>query len=362
MKRPFYSLCRPHCIINLLSLLAGYCMSRTANIARCDGAPASAELAHSGLQIECAIFSVWKKAWICILLLHFSPGSQLVFGAESFVDIKLTPDSHGHAEENGELRSDALETAEILRIVPYVQQIRLARQSAADQPGTMSRATLYAKYLCLLRILAAREEVRKFVVALKRDLATSYVALDTLTTRNDVAQDVNNSLNFMQFGIIGIVKQSLLIEKKFAVPPYLLTTANAVGTGSAALNLAIPSLCGKKVTEPRNTFADFLDLNYNPPDANRSCLWRFLNSPIPGGDKTLTRRQILLKHFTAFQGLNLNNKRYLKKLTASPRNCEILLEHANVVAHRISLLFDLRSHVEEFDLSLYELHKSIISN
>lgn len=309
--------------------------------------------------IDCPI-AVRRLAYACMcaLLVACLTPSAALSSAGNYLDIQLTPGSTEHAEDNGPLRADALEAAEILHIRPYVELLRAARQSGVE-PEHMSRAQLNAKYLCLTRILAARMEVRKFVVSIKKDLDRSYVALDTLVLRNQNAQDFNNSLNFMQIGVLAIIKQKLLIQKKFAVPPYLLTTLNANATGLSAMNLIIPSLCIRRIDEAPNGLNGFLDESYHPRDAAKNYLWRFFESPIPGGDQNLTRRQLLVRHLSEFQHVNLNNHRQLRRLSATPKPKETLYEDAKTVSHRISLLFDLRSHVEEFDYSLYELHKSI---
>jgi hypothetical protein len=277
--------------------------------------------------------------------------------AGTYLDIKLTPDSTAHALDNGPLRADALEAAELLRVRPLVEKLRTNR---AEHSGVqLPPELLKAKYLCLLRILSAREEVRKVVMAIKKDLAFSYESLEALTTRNNTAQSINNSMNFMQAGVIGSVKQGLLIEHVPNVPGYLLTTTFATGTGLSALNLLFPYATRNKIDRPPNSLHHFLDLTYNPPDADKNFLWRFFNSPVPGSKDTLTRREILIRHFDEFQGLNIRDKARLKRLTNWSDKDETLYERAGLVMQRVNLLYDLRSHVEEFDTSLYELHKSI---
>lgn len=73
----------------------------------------------------------------------------------------------------------------------------------------------------------------------------------------------------------------------------------------------------------------------------------------------LTRRQILIKHWEAFEKLNSKDERRLKKLAAAPSYSERLNESIRIVSQRMDLLHGLRTHIEEFDTELYELHQAI---
>ena len=85
-----------------------------------------------------------------------------------------------------------------------------------------------------------------------------------------------------------------------------------------------------------------------------------MNSPIPNSQfKNMTRREILLHHWQDIAGLDITKEKALRKLSQAKEGDEDLSESISVLARRIALLHDLRTHLEEFDGSLYELHHAI---
>ncbi|MBS1998011.1 MAG: hypothetical protein JSS86_16925 [Cyanobacteria bacterium SZAS LIN-2] len=280
----------------------------------------------------------------------------------SFADIKLTPDVTSESTLRGELRVDAQELADILKVRPYVEMLRTARASGIGDGGTvMPRRLLNAKMLCLFKIVAAQQEVRKVVAIIDYDLAKSNIDLAQLSARRDRTSNMINTLNFMQGGTLGCTKQSLFLNGKFGASQYPLITSFSLGTVLSVINLLHPPLWHRTVDGPHNSLAYFL-CDASPPDAANSYLWQFFNSPVPGAKYTFSRREILKRHWHDFARVSLADSHRHRVLAAYPEGSEHMSENIALLSQRIALLNDLRTHVEEFDASLYELHKAIGAN
>jgi len=278
---------------------------------------------------------------------------------KQFLDIKMTPPLQ--AKVDSTIRPDALDAADTLKIAPYIVRLQATKTELAN--GTLNRAELNARLLCLWKIAQATLEVRKLTAQIDRDLATSYVALDSLMAKKTTAENFINTMNFLQGGTLGIIKQSLFLHRQFQASQYPLITSFSVGTGLAALNLVLPSIWIKRIDPPPNTLAHFLIKNYEPRDRAESYLWTYLDAPIPNSKwPTMRRREVLVHHWEDFEGLNQKQEKVLKKLSSLPEGSENLDESISIVNERLSLLHDLRTHVEEFDGALYELHKAIAAN
>lgn len=281
-------------------------------------------------------------------------------GAGSFRDIKMEPDRDLTAEARGELRTDAGEIAGLLKVGPLVERLKAAKQAGTTSSAQLPRPVQNARMLCLWRIFIALEEVRKVIAIVNFELAKSYAALDGLTSKRDMTINMLNTFNFMQGGILGATSKAIDFKYGyFAASKEVSEVSFGVGTVMPGIGLFVPSVFKRRIDSAPNTLAQIFDQSYKPADADKSYLWKFLNSPVPGSSINLTRRQILIKHWEDFDRLDTKSEKLLKKLAASPAAGEKLTENVKVISQRIDLLHDLASHLEEFDGSLYELHKAV---
>ncbi len=283
-------------------------------------------------------------------------------GAGSFYDIKMTPNIDHAAVAAGALRADAAEIADLLEITSYVERLREFKKTNPSITCELPKPLLNAKVLCLWRILTLTEEVRRYSAAIDCDLASSNVVLAQLCAKRDSTSNMINTANFAQGGVLGITKQSLLLSHFFNSSQMPIMISASIGMGLAMTNLALPGMWKSKITQSQNILSHFINLNFIPPDAAHSYLFKFFTREIPGSDNHLTRREILLKHWQAFKHLDPNDTKLMRKLSASPEAGENMVENINVLSLRIELLHDLKTHVEEVDGALYELHKAIKSN
>lgn len=283
-------------------------------------------------------------------------------GAGSFYDIKMTPDIDHGAAAAGQLRADAAEIADLLEIMPYVERLREQKKNNPSSTSELPKPLLNAKVLCLWRILVLTEEVRRYSAAIDCDLASSNVVLADLTGKRDATSNMLNTVNFAQGGVLGITKQSLLLSHFFNSSQMPIMISASLSTGLSLTNLLLPAVWKSKITQSQNILSHFINTSYRPPDADHSYLFKFFTSEIPGSTNHLTRREILLKHWQAFKHLNPEDHKLMRKLSASPEPNEDMAENINVLSLRIELLHDLKTHVEEVDGALYELHKAIRSN
>lgn len=274
----------------------------------------------------------------------------------------MTPDINQEVETSHELRADAREVAEILKISPLVEKLKAAK-AAGQTAEIMPRPLLNAKMLCLWKIAQCILEVRKMVAAIDYDLASSNVALDQLVVRGNNIQNMLNTFNFAQGGTLGIIKQSMSLHGMSGPAQYPGMTTFGLGTVLASLNLILPSMWVRRADSPPNTLSHFVHSSHPFQDSSESYLWQFLSSPIPGSKYgSLTRREVLIKHWEDFAGLRSANERLLRRLSSTPDDRESFVESIKLLNERLALLHDLKTHIEEFDGSLYELHKSISAN
>lgn len=316
-------------------------------------------------------FQVFWHLQICIrrralLLLSLSLILVNPVSAEArtglFTDIKMTADFAPDAGKHGDLRPDAAEISELLEITPYVEQLRQHRINNPADTCDLPKPLLTAKVLCLWKILMASEEVRKFSAKIDLDLATSNVALDALVAKRDATSNAINNANFAQGGLLGITKQSLFLHKYFATSNIPLIVSASIGTTLSVANMFAPNMYRAKIENNPNMLAHFFDADYKPSDASQSHLYKFFHSAIPGGKYQLTRREILVRHWHDFAGLKPDDPLLIRKLSSAPVAGEDLNEDIKLLSLRVALLHDLKTHVEEVDGCLYELHKAIRSN
>jgi hypothetical protein len=296
---------------------------------------------------------------LLILSALTNSASALAKQESRFFDIKMTPPRDMQAEAAGAMRNDAQEASDILKISPLVEKLRAAKKQGMTDPDRLPKALQEARLLCLWKIWEAQQEIRRAVGEIDFDLSESNTNLDSLTTKRQQTINMINTLNFMQGGILGTIKQSMGLQHDIGQPPRqeIAMTSFGTGTAMALVTLLIPGVFCRKIEEPRNSLSHILDPSYTPPDASYSFLWPFLNEELKGTG--LTRRQVLLNHWRDFAGLNVTNAVTVRKVGATPAADEELRENIRVLQSRMTLLHDLKTHVEEFDGCLYELHQAI---
>jgi hypothetical protein len=298
----------------------------------------------------------------CLLVSFYCPAPGLATGAGSYRDIKMAPNRDRVAESRGELRTDAQEASRILRVEPLVEKLK-ATKEAGITATQLPRPIQQARLLCLVKIFIAMEEVRKVVGVINRELSVSYTALDSLTTKRDMAMNMLNTTIFMQAGVLGCISQGVNFKYGQPITSKTVATVNFSNiTGLSAVGLLVPSIWSRRIDSPPNFLAHIFNESYRPGDAEKSYLWRFMSSPIPGSTDGLTRREVLIKHWEDFAALDSKQERQVKRLAAMPAGEERLSESIRILSQRITLLHDLKTHLEEFDGSLFELHNAITMN
>ena len=298
----------------------------------------------------------------CLLVSFYCPAPGLATGAGSYRDIKMAPNRDRVAESRGELRTDAQEASRILRVEPLVEKLK-ATKEAGITATQLPRPIQQARLLCLVKIFIAMEEVRKVVGVINRELSVSYTALDSLTTKRDMAMNMLNTTIFMQAGVLGCISQGVNFKYGQPITSKTVATVNFSNiTGLSAVGLLVPSIWSRRIDSPPNFLAHIFNESYRPGDAEKSYLWRFMSSPISGSTDGLTRREVLIKHWEDFAALDSKQERQVKRLAAMPAGEERLSESIRILSQRITLLHDLKTHLEEFDGSLFELHNAITMN
>ncbi len=279
---------------------------------------------------------------------------------KSYRDIKITPEISINAAgpTDGIMRADADEIADLLHVRSLATTIRSAKSSnVAPLPRNIQQARL----LCLYKVMIASEEVRKTVGNIDYEIANTNSDLGALVAKRNAFSNSLNTANFMQGGTAGTVKQSLGFPGGSTPAPRQEIAMASFGTSIALslINLLSQKGWHRPMDSKPNSLAYVYDGARKPSDANESYLWKFLNTRIPGSPSPLTRREILVKHFAAVSSVNPSDDITVKRVTAIPSPDKQLNESIKILSKRIDLLHDLKSHVEEFDGSLYEFHHAI---
>jgi hypothetical protein len=300
---------------------------------------------------------------LCVFSMSFFAAPVSASGAGSFRDIKMAAERDKAGEARGELRAEAQELAALLNIKPLVEKLRAAKASEMGASAETSRPIEQARMLCLWKIFIALQEVRKVVAVLNIEIARSFESFNSLTAKRNMTTNILNTTTFMQYGILGTIDKSMNLKYGQPVPSVEINTVMfGIGTALPTIALFAPSIFKQRIDSPPNTLAHIFNASFRPADADKSYLWKFINSPIPGSNSPLTRREILIKHWEDFANLDTKDAKGIKRLAATPSAEENLNESVRVLGARISLLEDLKTHLEEFDASLYELHNAIAIN
>ncbi|MCW5824375.1 MAG: hypothetical protein KIT34_16340 [Cyanobacteria bacterium TGS_CYA1] len=300
------------------------------------------------------------KALKCLLSLGFAllvGGAVEAKSSKEYIDIQITPTRNPAAEANNELRADAAEIADLLNIRPVVEMLRTHQRSGKDMceaPKDLQSARL----MCLWRMFVASEEVRKVVAQINFDIAVNNVHLETLTNRKRLTNNLINTFNFTQSGVLGIVKNSLAIAAVYPIfRQEIAMTSFGMSGCLPIINMYAPNLIYRRTTDGANMLSHVTDPGYKPAYANQSYLWKYFNSPIPGSASKEPRREIILKHWEAIKGLSATNEK--QKDLMDGTNEKTVHEGLKTVGQRIEILHDFKTHIEEFDGALFELHQAI---
>ncbi len=305
----------------------------------------------------------YKIATILAIFSGLAGGTNACLAAEvkMFRDIRMTPERNPVSESQGELRADAREVADLLKIRPMVERLRGEKQRGVLDTLHLSKPMQQARLLCLWKIFVASQEVRKATAQIHYDLAESYASVEKLQARQNMTINMISTYNFMQGGTLGTIKQSLGLHGVGQAPRQEIAE---VGFGTSTVlglvNLLIPSFFREKISGGPNSLSLYTNSANSPADADRSYLWKYLDSTIPGTQ--LKRREILVKHWQDFARLNTEDAITVRQVSASPNADEKLSEGIRTIKQRLTLLHDLETHIEEFDGCLYELHQAISFN
>ena len=312
---------------------------------------------HSANVVSAAILSVILCAPI---VCPKSATAAAATATKAFRDIKMTALPDAAAQAKGELRADAKEVADILKITPYVEKIRAEKSQGANS-SSASKPLQQARLLCLWKLLQADEEVRREVASIHFDLAATNSSLGALSARRQRLINNINTFNFMQGGSFGVIKQSLSLHHvRSDYTQTIGMTSFGTSTAMGLSNLLLSSYVIKSdLAAPPDSLSKIASSSYQPADANRSYLWQFLEAKYPGTE--LKRRQVLVKHWQDFAALSAKEEAKFRVPSGSAE-VENLTEAINTTNRRIALLHDLQTHIEEFDGSLFELHQAITLN
>lgn len=200
------------------------------------------------------------------------------------------------------------------------------------------------------RVMQHALEVRSASDEIDNQLSEEYTAKGAILAARDRGVQYNNIANFAQSGILGIVSQGLVLNKK----DIQANTLDLV-SGSALLLLSSASLVqariGRRPSKPElNVLAHVLVPNSSNKESIPPSIKQYLNSP--AADNGLTRRESLIERWkkSGVITANLKNERNLGKLSASANTSRN--ERVQLINDRIVMLHDVKTTIESMDKQL----------
>ncbi len=184
------------------------------------------------------------------------------------------------------------------------------------------------------------------------------VVLAGLLGRRGAALQKLFELNFSQANTLGATAGWCYLNYRSKAGNQLFAIANGVGLGITTLSLLATHGGFKKIDTAPNSLADFFGLQKEGSYGFTPLVWDFMNSPDVerGGGKT--RRQYLQDIWKQHKVVNVNiDNEHMKERLASMPTAK--WDSIKLVVNRITLLSSLGEKLQEFDVELLSLLRSV---
>lgn len=239
------------------------------------------------------------------------------------------------------------QAAEILGIVGEVAKLKeiKARGDSLDEYA------VELEEVVLRRILEAELEVRLACSSIEADLAYTYDLIQRGQRAQDAVSNAFNLLNFLQFGILYALEGRSRINEKFIQSADFTAVSAGMGAALPTLEILFNRFYKVKDVAPPD-FIDQIPLG-GPVDGRHlpEAVARFLDST--DGTSSVSRRQSMYTLWKKRYGFDPNRTASLSSLLDGRPQSTLALNH------RTLLLWSLHTFVEDFDVELLELLRSI---
>lgn len=267
-----------------------------------------------------------------------------------------TVTSIADATESGASR----EAATLLKVQPQVDQL-MRRKGAIGLRGEAQVPTdeqLQAQLVLARRVLGGALQVRKMADVIDGEMAREYTAEEQMVAQTNRGIELNNSANFLQNGVLGLIGGGIAYAGHGTQADYLAIVSGGLTLGLSTLALAQQRVAWRHAKPAPNLLAQMMKPDAPSNDVRFSPLiWSYLNRTAPGSTTGQTRREQLIEHWRKSHVLTINvsNPKNIDKLAASKPTRNPLSETTKLVNNRIKMLHDIHTEIESLDGGLVDL-------
>jgi hypothetical protein len=262
-----------------------------------------------------------------------------------------------------QLNPAASGAAKLLQIQPTVERLAVNSNGGAVQLANIE--TTKQQVFITSRILLAALDARKAVDKLDLQIAIETAARDRLVRQRDLAVNITNNLNFFQIGILGLISAGPLglsgeaTERLYGDRLNIISGYMVAGLAAAAL---VEHHGGIRLTKAQpNTLGAAFNIQTAPAYQLSQTLTNFFNSVPPDSIDGLTRKDELNKYWmqTKVISINVEKRSNQEKLAAEGPAHHFWSETIKLISNRIRMLYDMRAIIDQIDVGLSDLLRSV---
>jgi hypothetical protein len=300
-------------------------------------------------------FSLRKAQIFCAATMLAASQAVAAPSSVQLAALEPKPDLGAQQEHKQLLAPEAQEIAEIMGIMPLVEQLIALRQKGApDRNAEFDELKIHVKLSD--STLIAGLEVRDVTARIEREIARISRLRGYLEDKRDRAIRYNSMANVFGTGVIAEIGQAG--EMKVNEIPG--ETTELVGGGIAMLlsGLALRQQSGGKQRADLkpNMLSEVLGRSTNKDTQLPPLVWNYLNRTPPDAKGGQTRLQGLLQQWRRYRLIgNMNSPDGKRRAVALSNTGSQVMMNIDLCEDEIALLSDLKAEIYQIDRQLLEL-------
>ncbi len=257
------------------------------------------------------------------------------------------------ATTDGALTAAAAQTADILGIRQEAEQIISMRKSGASSESERHQLNDY-RALVVRKVFEADLQNQVAESRLEFEIAYAYDAIMREQRKENAVNQLLNTVNFTQFGVLGVLGGVCDINEKFVWESTLGLVSAGVGTSLPILGIIYNKQAKASHLTPPSFMSPYL--NGKPVDGSNlpPLVVRYLNTPAPG--ETRTRKEVLNATWKQRYKADMDKRETLLGINDGKRRSQSYLNN------RLVLLYSLYTSIEGFNSDLLSLLNQVRGN
>jgi len=250
------------------------------------------------------------------------------------------------ATTDGALTADAAQAADILGIRQEAEQIIAMRKAGVGSAADRHQFNNY-RALVVRKVFEADLQTQVAESRLEFEIAYAYDAIMRQQRKENTVNQLLNTANFTQFGVLGILAGVCDLKEKFIWESTLGLVSAGVGTSLPILGMIYSKQAKASHLTPPAFMAPYV--NGKPVDGSDlpPLVVRYLNSAAPG--ETRTRKEILSASWKERFKADMSKKETLLGIADGKRRSQ------GYLSNRLVLLYSLYTNIEGFNSDLLSL-------